>query len=222
MRVGARVFVLLSLLAGLGFAAAGCGGGDGSPAVANVSQPSTTAAPAPQSGAAGGASAQGGAVGGRHGGGAQPFGMMVVSTEQGRRFSACMRRHGEPDFPDPDAQGALFVTGIDRNSPAFRSALSACRQLLPSGFGQAPTQARLEQVQQRLLAFSRCMRAHGIEDFPDPSGGALPRIQGAGDLDPNDARFRAAYGACHADLPAGVPVKALGGLTAPATAGSGG
>lgn len=132
------------------------------------------------------------------------------------KFSACMRAHGEPDFPDPNAQGAITfgsaAPGMNRSSPRFRSAFHACRSLLPAGIGRPPSAALLAQVEQRLLAFSTCMRARGIGDFPDPSGGALPPFRPVGDLDPANARFRAAYAACRGRLPSGVPGKALGGL----------
>ncbi|MDE3024388.1 MAG: hypothetical protein KGI93_02330, partial [Acidobacteriota bacterium] len=131
-------------------------------------------------------------------------------------FSACMRAHGEPGFPDPNAQGTITfgsaAPGLSRSSPVFQSAFHACRRLLPAGVGRPPSAALLAQVQKRLLAFSTCMRARGIGDFPDPSGGALPPFRPVGDLDPANARFRAAYVACRGRLPSGVPGKALGGL----------
>jgi hypothetical protein len=51
------------------------------------------------------------------------------------------------------------------------------------------------------LAFARCMRAHGVHDFPDPGSkvGAGP----GGQLDPYDPTFEAAYQACQSVLPAG-------------------
>jgi hypothetical protein len=56
------------------------------------------------------------------------------------KLSACLRSHGEPNFPDPSglrADGRLRMakslgeTGIDRNSPQFRSALQTCTRLNP-------------------------------------------------------------------------------------------
>jgi hypothetical protein len=148
--------------------------------------------------------------------------MMVGNALRGAKFAACMRAHGMSDFPDPNPQGLIQLgSSIDPHSPAFRSALSACRTLLPSGFGQPPTAAQLEQVQQELLALSQCMRAHRINDFPDPSGAGLPAIQPVGDLNPNNPLFRAAYDACKGHLPAGLPGKALGGLVPPASSRGG-
>jgi hypothetical protein len=48
-------------------------------------------------------------------------------------FVSCMRSHGVPNFPDPQPNGALRITGIDPNSPTFKSALQTCRKLLPGG-----------------------------------------------------------------------------------------
>ncbi|MCC8244593.1 hypothetical protein [Saccharothrix luteola] len=52
--------------------------------------------------------------------------------EQLRAFSQCMRDNGI-DLPDPDPNGGKLsgLGRIDRDSPAFRSALDACRDELP-------------------------------------------------------------------------------------------
>jgi hypothetical protein len=55
------------------------------------------------------------------------------------KFVWCMRKHGETGFPDPTANGKFQLNGganpIDPNSPQFKSAMSACRSLLPPGSG---------------------------------------------------------------------------------------
>jgi hypothetical protein len=60
----------------------------------------------------------------------------------------------------------------------------------------------------QLDAYSKCMRSHGIKDFPDPvpnpggQGGSIDVTGGPGsDLDRNDARFQAADQACKSLLP---------------------
>jgi hypothetical protein len=48
-----------------------------------------------------------------------------------------MRKHGYPNFPDPDSQGTFDFTGassVDLSSPQFQSAMSACRP----GNGKVP------------------------------------------------------------------------------------
>jgi hypothetical protein len=48
------------------------------------------------------------------------------------RFSACMRSHGVPSFPDPGADGTIHVPStIDDGSPIVRAAYRACRSLAP-------------------------------------------------------------------------------------------
>jgi hypothetical protein len=40
---------------------------------------------------------------------------------------ACMRKHGVPDMPDPNAQGVLLVpSSIDMNSPQYIAAAKLC------------------------------------------------------------------------------------------------
>jgi hypothetical protein len=82
-------------------------------------------------------------------------------------FSRCMRAHGVPDFPDPDAQGSfpLFSTGVSKVTSV--AANDVCRHLLPSGGTGTP-----QQRQQKLafaLNVARCLRKHGYPTFPDPS-----------------------------------------------------
>jgi hypothetical protein len=55
---------------------------------------------------------------------------------QALKFTACMRTHGYPDFPDPVVQnGGTAVgfgfAGIDTNSPQFHRAWQACRSFEP-------------------------------------------------------------------------------------------
>src|SRR5262249_60439694 len=82
-------------------------------------------------------------------------------------YSACMRRHGVPNFPDPDSQGRLLFnsgSGINPRSPQFRAAQRACQRLLPNGGKPgAPPQA---QFFKQALQVSRCMRSYGWPNFP--------------------------------------------------------
>jgi hypothetical protein len=55
------------------------------------------------------------------------------------KFVTCMRKHGEPDFPDPLPNGTFQLNGgpnpVDPNSPQFKTAMSSCHALLPPGSG---------------------------------------------------------------------------------------
>jgi hypothetical protein len=197
MRRHLVVFESLVAVAALAFLAAGCGGGGKSPGVANVASPpptgTTTTTQAPS-------------VSGktpRIGPSGQFQIAMQVDTKDGPKFSACMRKHGIPNFPDPSSQGVISIhsgMGIDPGSPTFQSARSVCDKLLPNG-GQ-PTPAQIAQRQQEMLQFSVCMRSHGIKDFPDPSNGGLRlSVHPGSDLDPNNPTFRNAQQACQKYLP---------------------
>lgn len=60
------------------------------------------------------------------------------ALRQALKFSACVRAHGLPDFPDPTAEKGGVVlslggSGISPNSPRLRAAQHACRSLMPGG-----------------------------------------------------------------------------------------
>ena len=82
-----------------------------------------------------------------------------------------MRANGVSAFPDPDASGALTIdavangSSLDTNSAAFKRALSACKNLEPSGF---TGNQRSPQEQKAALEFAQCIRGNGVRDFPDP------------------------------------------------------
>ena len=88
------------------------------------------------------------------------------------QFSECMRSNGVSAFPDPDASGALTIdavangSSLDTSSAAFKHALGACQELEPPGF---TGKQRSPQEQQAALEFARCIRDHGVPDFPDPA-----------------------------------------------------
>jgi hypothetical protein len=90
-------------------------------------------------------------------------------------FSQCMRSNGVPSFPDPQefAQGNVKLTlhqDPASNTPRFRAAMNACSHLIPASGG--PDQQSAQQTRTRLadgLSFARCMRSHGLSNFPDPT-----------------------------------------------------
>jgi hypothetical protein len=90
-------------------------------------------------------------------------------------FSACMRSHGLTNFPDPVVHSSagsqsvgIKVNPAETNSPAFKSAQHACQHFMPA---PSPAQQAAQQRAhgQHLLAFARCMHAHGVSNFPDPN-----------------------------------------------------
>jgi hypothetical protein len=120
-------------------------------------------------------------------------------------YSACMRTHGVPNFPDPDSTGRIKITsgvrdgqktGVDVNSPQFKKAERACQKLQPSG--GTPNRQEQAKEQRAMLRFARCMRLHGVPNFPDPKftpDGNTEMTIGK-DVNPASPQFTAAKKAC--------------------------
>ena len=173
----------------LGITVAGCGGGSKSPPVASVGSGPTTATRA---------------------GGSQPTSAVVRTAGSGSAgqtplakavaYSHCMRSHGVPNWPDPvltPSGGYGFRTvGVDPHSAAFQSATQACDALVPEGWS---TGQQLSPAQQQAwLDWAKCIRSHGVPDFPDPkfSGGAVQVDSGS-----SSPQLKVAMGACKSQMP---------------------
>jgi hypothetical protein len=95
----------------------------------------------------------------------------TTTLDKALKFTECMRTNGVSAFPDPDASGALTAdaingSGVDPNSPVFKQAVSACKELEPPGF---TGNKRSPEQQQVALKFAQCIRENGVPDFPDPT-----------------------------------------------------
>jgi hypothetical protein len=156
--------LLSAVLAAVGTFVAGCGRGS-HPSVASLGSTTTTGSTSPTgSSATGGSSPSAGSYSQRSGGGTFSIG---GSGSRMTQLAACMRSHGEPNFPDPNAHGVISSGSIDPSSPQFQQAMQACAKDLPNG-GGAPSPAQQAQMRQQALAFSACMRQHGLPDLPGP------------------------------------------------------
>ena len=106
-------------------------------------------------------------------------------------YSHCIRVHGVPRYPDPNGDGVLPKTSAQQlgvSSSQLQAAESTCQHLLPSNGGTLNAdsfrqcmlagdcpQALVRQAMTEMLRFSRCMRAHGVANWPDPSIGSQGR-----------------------------------------------
>lgn len=105
-------------------------------------------------------------------GGSSPRGGPSAAAGPLLQLARCMRAHGEPRFPDPGGTGGLVIpTDINTRSPAFRSAQQACARFAQptSGGGESAAARKLQ-----LLALAKCMRAHGVSWFADPTSSPPP------------------------------------------------
>jgi hypothetical protein len=123
------------------------------------------------------------------------------ARQHSQTFSACMRSHGVPNFPDADSEGDIQAAGIDKSSPAFRTAYHSCQGLLEGRRRRRHGQTTPE-LQRQLLAFAKCMRSHGVPKFPDPIFHPDGRFEIGVPQDPNSPSFVAAANACRGKLSA--------------------
>jgi hypothetical protein len=115
-------------------------------------------------------------------------------------FAACMRSHRVPNWPDPNSAGAfdkskLTTQELGAGPTQVQAAEQACNHLLPNG-GSGPSAAQRQQANAQGLEFARCVRAHGVPNFPDPAGdGRIPDPATVG-IDQGSPKFEAANHAC--------------------------
>jgi hypothetical protein len=99
-------------------------------------------------------------------GGSSPSGR-GATVSSGVRYADCMRSHGVSGFPDQLPGGGLAPgPNIDTQSPVFISAQKDCAGLEPAATHPHKT---TEEQKRLAVTFSRCIRAHGLPKFPDPS-----------------------------------------------------
>ena len=95
----------------------------------------------------------------------------MANAQKGVKFAKCMRSNGVSGFPDPGGSGQFTIdavangSSLDTSTPAFKQALSACKNLEPAGFTGSK---RSPEQQSAGLKFAQCIRENGVKDFPDP------------------------------------------------------
>jgi len=189
---------LIAGLAALALLAAGCGGASKTPTVAHLGSSTSS------SGSAASAGNSSSSASSSQSASASPQSQAVA-------YSACVRAHGVPNFPDPKVSvhgnGVSVAIGINPSisgNPHFKSAQQACSKLLPGGPAPEHNQAISPQEQSQYLKAAACIRSHGIPNFPDPtfSGGGVHVSQKGINL--HSPQARAAEEACQALIPGGL------------------
>jgi hypothetical protein len=99
-------------------------------------------------------------------------------------YSACMRSHGVPNFPDPESSGVLPKADAQQlgvGSSQLQRAQRACQDLYPNNGGAFQEQTQQceetgdcpQALVQRILTvqrqYARCIRSHGVPNWPDPT-----------------------------------------------------
>jgi hypothetical protein len=113
-------------------------------------------------------------------------------------WAQCMRTHGVPNFPDPNSHGVFNGNVANPQSAQVQSAQRACKSLQPnigqSGQGQAQRAAQA-------LRFSKCMRAHGVPNYPDPNSSGNFHISRSSGINPQSPTFQSAQRVCQSIMP---------------------
>jgi len=152
---------------------------------------------------------------------------------QALAFTKCMRSHGVPQFPAPDSQGNFNnaqIEALENNNSQAENAIDQCRSVLPNA-GTGLTAEQIQTIQQQNLRnavkAAHCMRAHGIENFPDPAGTTqasgvnwqpVTSAEQAGGFNQNSPSYEAAFMACNGKLVGGpIPPNFAPGFVPPSS-----
>jgi hypothetical protein len=87
-----------------------------------------------------------------------------------RQLARCNRAHGLPGFPDPvlrDDGVPVFPTSAPDVPPATQRACRTVVARIPPAYTETVPVSASDY--QKLIALARCIRAHGIPDWPDPN-----------------------------------------------------
>ena len=106
-----------------------------------------------------------------------------ASTPSAVAYSHCMRSDGVPNFPDPGSNGVIPKADPQQlgvSSSQLQTAQRDCQTLYPTTGGSFQQQAQqcyvagdcppaiVQQVLTQLRKLARCMRSHGVPNWPDP------------------------------------------------------
>ncbi len=136
---------------------------------------------------------------------AQASTLSQSNVQKALAYSRCMRAHGVLKFPDPNSSGAIPKVGLRQlgvSSAVFQAAEKACQHLLPNS-GQS-SQAWDQMALTALWNFARCVRAHGVPNWPDPLAESDPGQPGTPgfprnlppDINPNSPVVKNAMNKC--------------------------
>jgi hypothetical protein len=126
--------------------------------------------------------------------GGSPHARGSTSSPSAVAYSACMRSHGVPNFPDPASGGQVPKADPQQlgvSTSQYQTAQQACAYLLPStgsteeqqqetqcAMAGNCSQAVVQQWMSGLRTLAQCLRSHGEPNWPDPiiTSGGLPHF----------------------------------------------
>jgi hypothetical protein len=126
---------------------------------------------------------------------ASATGAPLDDEERQLKFAQCMRENGVPmEDPDSDGDGGVRIrVGGGVKPEAAEAAMEKCKAYAPNG--GKPIQLDAEQLA-KLREFSKCMRANGVPDFPDPDPSGRITMRRYRGLDTEEKAFEEAQEKC--------------------------
>ena len=142
-------------------------------------------------------------------------------------YSHCVRGHGVPSYPDPGGGGTLAKVGAQQlgvSNSRLQAARGACQHLLPASgasldanslrqcelTGDCP-QALVQQALNDGRIIARCMRSHGVANWPDPTTDSEGRpyfdlsAHGFSRQQAHSPQIRVKVNECEHGMPTGLP-----------------
>lgn len=110
-------------------------------------------------------------------------------------FVKCMREHGI-DMPDAEinGDGGVGISIPQGTDPeAVDAATQACKQYQPNG---GEPEKLSPELMEKNRAYAKCMREHGLPDFPDPDPDTGGISLNGNQFMPDNPDFKAADKAC--------------------------
>ncbi|MGI9007094.1 MAG: hypothetical protein ACR2FU_13030 [Streptosporangiaceae bacterium] len=95
-----------------------------------------------------------------------------TNSQKALAFSACVRVHGVPNYPDADGKGQIVKATAQQlgvSNSQLQAALDACQHLLPNTGNVDDNPAALNQWWSQMQHFAQCMHAHGVPNWPGPT-----------------------------------------------------
>lgn len=103
--------------------------------------------------------------------------------------------------PAPRAVAAVLATAALACLACLAGCGASTSSADPAGSGASAGQGGSANAS--LLGFSRCMRSHGVPDFPDPEPSGNAKFPSAQQLGVSDSQYQTSENACQRLLPAG-------------------
>lgn len=128
------------------------------------------------------------------------------STSPALAFSKCMRANGVPNFPDLSGFGmkiaagsggqAISINGVSLNGPAYQAARAKCQKYMPRHTATIPSAQAQAKQRASGLKVARCMRSHGVPNYPDPKYYGHGQVVYIPGVNPATPAFQAAAKIC--------------------------